>query len=208
MRERFGKKAQFFLLAAVIISAIVISLGITANEAKINKEPEHFYDYSYNVKRETGAVVDYEIFTDFGNDADLGKFVDLLAKDIRDEDSDSNFLFIYGDYSQLILKNYGSESVVVGVGGEDDVIPGANYKIKSTVKIRGIDNVYTEIDTPMNEFDGSWNKTFTSDDGIGEGSFVEVKIRDYVFPFNVSKYKQVIFIMQKDEEGESYVSVK
>ncbi len=51
-----NKRAQFFLLAAVIISVVVISLGITANRATVNREPGNFYDFSYEVKRETGAV--------------------------------------------------------------------------------------------------------------------------------------------------------
>ena len=60
-------RGQFFLLAAVIISVVVISFGVSSNVAKGNREPEDFYDFSYEMKREVGAVIDYEIYSDFYN---------------------------------------------------------------------------------------------------------------------------------------------
>jgi len=105
-----NRRAQFFLLAAVIISAVVISLGITANRATVNREPGNFYDFSYEVKREAGAVLDYEIYTNVqidGVDQPLEDFVRLLAKDISDKNPDANFKFIYGNNENLIEKDFG-----------------------------------------------------------------------------------------------------
>ncbi|MDP2947086.1 MAG: hypothetical protein Q8N88_03140, partial [Nanoarchaeota archaeon] len=203
-KERAGKKAQFFLLAAVIISAIVVSMGITANRAVIFKEPENFYDYSYSVKKETGAVVDYEIYTGFANNANLDNFVNLLAKDIRDKDPNLDFLFIYGNSSKMTLKNYGSRSA--RVNGE--IVPGEGFKIKSVIREK---NFFTEVEETLGEYgEYSWNKTYTNlevYEASGNSPFIEVSIRNFNFNFDITNYKQVIFIIEKEENNESYVAV-
>lgn len=198
------KRAQFFLLTAVIISAIVISLGITANKATITKQPDKFYDYSFNVKKEAGAVIDYEIFSNFSDDANLSNFVDLLAKDMRDRDPNLNFLFAYGDSSKMTLKNYGSKSAEVTTGtlhamnSQPTTVSGANYKIKSKIK-NG--HFFTEVDESGDMFDdNAYKREFTDIDAIG------VSINEHDFDFNISKNKQVIFIVVKEENNESYIA--
>ena len=116
-----SKRAQIFLLAAVIVSAIVISLGITANQARISNEPKNFEDFSYEVKREMGAVIDYEIYTNFSEDDNLDEFVDILAEDIKDKNPNANFMFIYGDENGIILKAYNpqksNKKSTISIGG-------------------------------------------------------------------------------------------
>ena len=101
-----NKGAQFFLLAAVIISAVVISLGITANRATVNREPANFYDFSYEVKRETGAILNSEIYKMKDPNEDIGVFVDLLAEDIKDKNPDADFKFVYGNNEELIESDF------------------------------------------------------------------------------------------------------
>jgi hypothetical protein len=110
-----NKRAQFFLLAAVIISVVVISLGFSENWAKIRNEPDSFYDFSYEVERETGAVLDYDIYTSFDGNADLDNFVNLLADDISDTNPDTNFVIVYGDEDGVEIQNHGEDSIEVSV---------------------------------------------------------------------------------------------
>jgi hypothetical protein len=204
MKKGFSKEAQFFLLTAVIISAIVISLGITANQAIISSNPEHIYDYTFNVKKETGAVVDYEIYTDFENNVNLENFVGIIAEDMRDRDPALNFLFIYGDTNKTVIKNYGSQNAEVIMGMDGEIIEGGGFKITSSIKLD--DGTYTEVEETLKEYGkGTWNKTYIN---LPDKSFVDVRIKDYSFPFLVSKYKQVIFITQKDERNGTYVAVE
>jgi len=192
-----GKRAQFFLLAAVIISSIVISLGIIANRATVNSEPGSFYDFSYEVKRETGAVMDYEIYSGFDDGANLTSFIELLAEDIRDKNSDAEILFIYGDNETMSVRNYGSRDVLI----VDSAVSGSGAITSSGIRI------------------GSWNLPIDStvkafDDKAGQfdvtvkNNILDVNIEGYDYEFPVSKYRQVIFIMQKEVGDENFISVR
>ena len=193
------KRAQFFLLAAVVISAVVISLGFVANKATTNREPGSFYDFSYEVQRETGAVIDYEIYTI--SEGELEDFVDLLAEDISDRDPDSNFIFIYGNNTGMTLKNYGSDSVDIG----DEVVAGSGSTAISSICIGShCDTVHDLFgDYDDSEGEATWNETDL--EGMGEIT-VTIGDNDYEFPF--SEHKQVIFIIQKETEDENFISVE
>jgi hypothetical protein len=60
---RGDKKGQFFLLAAVIISVIVLSLGATTNRVIVQNNFQDINDFTYEVEREIGEVLNYEIYT-------------------------------------------------------------------------------------------------------------------------------------------------
>lgn len=191
-----NKRAQFFLLAAVIISAVVISLGITANRATVNREPGNFYDFSYEVSRETGAVLDYEIYSGFEPNTDLTIFVNLLAEDIRDKNPDANFLFLYGNNESMELRNYGSEDAFI----EDDLISGSGAGAISTICIG---SYCQSVDETVGDFvEGAGSVTLSD---VGDEVSVEVEGNKFEFP--VSRHRQVIFIMQKGAGDESFVAV-
>ena len=195
------KRAQFFLLAAVIISTVILSLGITSNWARVSHEPKGFYDFSYEVKRETGAVADYVIYTDVDG-GKLEEFVVLLAKDIKDRDPDSEFLFIYGDSSNMTLKNYGAKSATVG--GEEAPGGGSLFINKICMGSK-----CQSIDMPIYEYRGDiGTKKFNKTELESLGNEIIVEIEGYEFPFLISEHKQVIFIMQKDVEDESFITVE
>jgi len=192
-----GKRAQFFLLAAVIISAVVISLGVTANRATINREPGNFYDFSYEVKREAGGVLDYEIYNNIDDETDLAGFVDLLATDIKDKDPESSFLFLYGNNQSMKLRNYGSQNV----NADGELVPGSGE-----VSI-------SKICYPSSCFDVKQD-IYTLVDGIGEaeikdlGESLTIIVDGYNYTFPVSRHRQVIFIMQKKGvDDESFIAV-
>jgi len=192
-----GKRAQFFLLAAVIISAVVISLGITANRATVNREPGNFYDFSYEVKRESGAVLDYEIYTNVERgdlDQPLEEFVTLLAEDIRDKNPDANFLFLYGNNEDMNLRNYGEN---VSAEGED--VPDGGIAISQICLGTNCQPVENFVDA-YTEDDGSTDLHPIDGDVV-----VTVEGNEYEFP--VSEHRQVIFIMQKGVGDESFVAV-
>lgn len=174
------KRGQFFLLTAVIISVVVLSLGVTTNQAVFSEEPENFYDFSYEVEREVGAVIDYEVYSGFEDEVDLDAFVDLLSEDIKDRSPGSDFLFIYGDGDEVTLKGY--------VASDDS----------SKVCLGEVcQTVYGDL---ADWVSGSEYMEGGSDDEI----VVILDEERYVFPTFTGK--QVLFIMQKDVGDESYVS--
>lgn len=197
-----NKRGQFFLLAAVIISVVAISLGVTSNLARVSKDPKGFYDFTYEVERETGAVMDYEIYTDFSDGCNLTEFIELLAKDIRDRDPSSNFIFIYGDnVSGLVLKNYGATSADI----HGTTVVGSGTPAISDICLGGYcQNVSQTFGTFPDDIG---TKKFSSAELSGETN-ISVTIEEQNFVFPISEHRQVIFIIQKDVEDESFVAVK
>jgi hypothetical protein len=198
--SRINKRAQFFLLAAVIISAVIISLGIGTNKVVVSEEPTSFYDFSYEVKREVGAVLDYEVYSGFDSDVNLGDFVDLLADEITERSPGSNFIFIYGNGSATEgnwqIKNYGSESVYV----EGEEVEGLNSEDTSRICLS---SSCKEIEGDMGEVsDFQMNTDRILDDDI------LVEIEGNEFSFEPSPHRQVIFIMIKNVGSDRHVIVE
>ena len=195
------KKGQFFILAAVIIAAVIVSLGLTTNYIRVNREPENFYDFSYEVRKESGVVLDHQIYSDFDDDANLTNFVDLLATDVRDKDPDANLIFIYGNNSEMNIRNYGSEAI--GSGGED--IPGGGEESENQIVfLLGGSPITTQVGGTYDQYLDAWVQTILLE---GEDN-MEIEIRGQLYDFPVSEHKQVIFIMQKDVEDETFITVE
>jgi|APSaa5957512576_1039674.scaffolds.fasta_scaffold00222_23 hypothetical protein len=194
-----GKKGQFFLLAAVIISAVVISLSGTVNRADVNEEPGSFYDFSYEVKKEVGAVLDYEIYSDFSPEADLETFVDLMAVEIRERSPGSDFIFFYGNSTNYDLKNYVGESVYVDGTEIEGLDSGLESRICLGPTCQMIDDNTVDFDTAV--------ITSTPMDRLGSTDIL-VEIGGSEFNFSVSEHRQVIFIMQKNVGGDRHVIVE
>jgi len=192
-----GRRAQFFILAAVILSAIIISFGVISNRATINREPKNFYDYTFEVKKESGAVMDWELYSDFDSGENLTKFVDLLASDTMDKYPDANFLFVYGNSDSLVLRNYGVNDAAANgedvVAGGRPVVSGISYGTS-----------FTGVSTPQSSY-GDWDETVIIT--FGEAP-LEIEIADQDYDFQVSSDNQVLFVIQRNIDGESYVAVE
>ena len=192
-----------FLLAAVIISAIVVSFAFTANEARVNNEPDNFRDISYEVKKETGAVMDYQVYTGFNDDANLTEFVDLLAEDFYEQDSGLNIMFIYGNSSNVTFRNYGAQTV----GVRDGPVHGAATKITSTIWSGG---TVQEVEERLQDYEHEghtgalWTKNWGSTNHTDIN--VEVEVSGQKFNVSFSQNRQVIFIIQKEVGDENYIS--
>lgn len=197
------KKGQFFILAAVILAGIIISLGIVTNYVQVNREPENFYDFSYEVSKESGVVLDHQIYYGFDDDDNLTNFVDLLARDVRDKDPDVNLIFIYGNNEGMVLRNYGSESV----GTEDGEVSGGGGSVISTITACLEDSCYSIYISQLAETfeDTEWDIIMELEDGAES---IDITIRNQEYTFPVSEHKQVIFIMQKDVEDETFIAVE
>jgi hypothetical protein len=188
-----GKRAQFFLLAAVIISAVIISLGAATNRAVVNDESDDFYVYSNEAQREVAAFLDYAAYSDIGDD-ELVDFLDLLAQNMKEMNPNVDFAFVYGDGNNKVsVRNYGSRDVYVN----GDLVE-ARAQVESDIYVGGI------LKTIL--LDG---EVATGDINLkGSDSFL-IKVNEDAdeISFPASGYRQVIVVAQKEERGDIYVSI-
>ena len=194
-----NKRGQFFLLAAVIISAVIISLSVGTNRVVMNEEPGAFYDFSYEVKREVGSVLDYEVYSGFDGDANLTEFVDLLAKEIEERSPGSDFIFIYGNGTDMKVDNYGSDSVYADGVEIEGLNAGATSRICLGQACQVVNGGIGDFDSP--------DVVFVTDRSLGVNVIV-IDVEGNRFDFTSSEYRQVIFIMQKNVGGDRHIVVE
>jgi len=194
-----NSRGQFFLLAAVVISVVVVSLGAATNRAVVGKDPASFYDFSYEVKREAGEVLDYEIYSNV--DGDLDEFVQLRAADIRDSDPVANFMFIYGNNTEMNLRNYGAAEAFAG----GTPIPGSGASVISTICVGGY---CQDVDEVISDFDDGAGYVQLDETDMSGSDDIAVTVEGYNFSFPISEHRQVIFIIQKGVGDESFVAIK
>lgn len=207
--KRMNKNGQMFLLATIIISIVVISFGTTSNIVKLKPELQDFSRFAYEIKHETGAVVNYEIFSNITPGTNLDGFIDILAQDIRNKDPYTNFMFIYGNRTNVTLRNYGSYLAIAASSGCDlnnplcnVTLPGANQNFNSTVNLGGVSQ---QINFTYDSINTLWKSSlsdFTSDD------LLNVQIRGNNFNFPIGDNIQVIFLNLKDIDDETFVAVE
>ncbi|MGC9309182.1 MAG: hypothetical protein ACP5D2_00615 [Candidatus Nanoarchaeia archaeon] len=186
------KRGQFFILAAVIISLVILSFGFVSNSVIVSKEPESFYDYSHVVRKETGNVVDYQIYSGFSDDVNLSDFVDKMSKDLKDKDPEASYFFLYGNSSIVNVRNYGFSDAAAG-----------DNKIESGTTISSIS--FTSDDTKMTE-----EKEYISEEEYklllsGEDTSLDVRIEGEVYKFPLTTHKKVILLREKEVGNESFV---
>ncbi len=207
MRGIIQKRGQFFILAAVIISSIVLSLGVISNYALTSNNPTDFEKFSHGIKKETGEVVDYSIYSGFSNDEDLKNFIDLLSTYVSDKEPDSSFIFIYGNRKSITLENHGTESASISAGDDSADASAGGSKIKSKITIGGAEQ---EVFETYDYLGGNGSKIVLDNGGLGfsEGSKVNITVSSRQFSFPISNNTQVIFLIQKEEENDIYIAAK
>jgi hypothetical protein len=195
-----NRRGQFFILAAVILSVFIFSLAFTVNEVVAQGRNFGFSDYADGIERETNYILDYQVYSGVSA-LEMENFLSVLEADFKDREGGGNFMFIYGNSDLMKVKNLGTQGIEVG--GEGDVlrgVGGASSVVNSNIRIAGIG----AIDV------GNFNSENTELELIGleVGDFVEVNFNEQVYKFPVSDINQVIFIIQKDVEDETYVEVR
>ena len=193
------KKGQMFIFAAVVISAIIISLSGVKNAAVIAPEPRDINDIAKLVKRESGKVIDYEIYSQAGSNKKLEPFLNNLSRAIREKDPNANFLIIFGNNQNAEIRNYGSEGVKTCTNSGCTYQKGANSKIISKIKSG---NLFKKVTGTYSNTGDFWKETIKNQNEI------RIEVRGQEFKFSLDENRKVIFVIQKDSKDGSYISVK
>jgi len=196
-----GKRAQFFILAAVILSSIIVSLAATRNYVIINREPDRFYDLSEQIKEESGRVVDFSIV----NDADkLKDFSEKISQNIYEQEPDASFVFIYGDSSNLTIENYGLNKSVFESGNISGNLSGGGQKAESKIRLDvGDVKFHKKVIDSYKDYTDTWWGSFNPN-----VDKVRIKVNNQNYDFSLKNRQQFLMIMTKEARGERYVDVK
>ena len=196
-----GKTGQFFLLAAVIISAVIFSFGTGTNRVTVNDEPRDFYASSDEVQREIASFLDYMVFSNATND-DLVMFLDSLAENIEEMNPEIDVAFIYNGNragNRLTVRNYGPKDIYMNLGeDEESVLIEARNQREMHITESSITRTYfVDLEVENQQISlGNKNSFLVKIDEDSEGA-----------SFSASDIQRVILVMQKEERGDVYVSI-
>ena len=112
------KKAQFYIIAAVIIAIILLGLFATKNYIRVKPKDVKFYDLSKELNLESGYVIDHGIYNP--NERSLESLVEEWARTYVDYSSKvtgiGEWIFVYGNeimINAIIFTNESSGSVYI-----------------------------------------------------------------------------------------------
>lgn len=110
----WGKQGQFYLVSAIIIAAIVISVVAVSNYSKKN-EYRDISSLKEELEIESAKVIDYGVNNGF-NQAQMSQLLQNFTQEYIDtEAKDKNLYFVFGNLNNVTLKGYQSTAHVVSL---------------------------------------------------------------------------------------------
>ena len=119
-KKRFmNKKAQFFLIAALIISAVILTFGKSYTSSKVSETPAQVYDLSDQLQYEASQVIDNGLLQE-RSQADIEKDLKNLTTYYSSLNPDSDIDVIYGDNSSLKIISFSRLNNTVVINNLED----------------------------------------------------------------------------------------
>ncbi len=179
MKKRMSKKAQFYIIAAVIIAVVLLGLFATKNYIRVKPKDIKFYDLSKELNLESGYVIDYGVYNQ--EDTDLDSLVDEWASIYVDYSSKvtgvGEWIFVYGDKESVdaivfTKETSGIVSIQIGSGRTDIIITDEwKQKVEDIGVTPGTDTVIL-ISPDGTEYEFNLNKGENFFFVISKGEFV------------------------------------
>jgi len=179
MKRRMNKSGQFYLVAALVIIALIASFAGITNYIK-KTGPVKIYDLKEELGIESGQVLDYGIYNEFDNDKTNELLKDFTENYSGYVEKGFSLYFVFGNADDLVIAGY--KDLISGTVSYDlgDQRPALSIT-------KGVYNS-TTLDVPVNRI-------------------VEVVIDDKEYTFNLNEKGQTFYfvIYQKTEGGNVYV---
>ncbi len=126
------KRGQFYLIAAIVIVIVILSLSQITNYLVSKKEPLKFYDLSEELNEEGARVIDYGVYNSQNIQAIIQDYLaNYFINYSKEKESETKFLFLYGDRNLVTAITYSRESTgeisIVWGGGSFTLEATANY---------------------------------------------------------------------------------
>ena len=103
-----GKKAQFYLIAAIIIIVIIFGIFTVSNYAKTEKKDSVVYDLQKEFGLESGKVEDFTLYNNYESSDYIDNWTETYVQN-KGQELD-NFIVMYGNNSQITMLSYTKSS--------------------------------------------------------------------------------------------------
>jgi hypothetical protein len=124
--KEMNKRAQFYIIAAAIISVLFVGLAATVNYAVSSQTPVKFYDIGSQYNVEASKLIDYGTYsakTDINNT--LKNFTDQFYSSASQKEPALEIVTIYGNSTMATVYSYSSNTTYVIFAQTTETIPAA-----------------------------------------------------------------------------------
>jgi hypothetical protein len=176
-----NKRAQFFLVAALIIAALLISLATINNYARVSKEDTKFKTILESLSYESARVIDSGVYQSADQEL-INNHLSSLVENYSVSSPDSDFFVVYGSSTNLTLFNYNSCNSAGEIGIGSDV----SSEVCLSQRANG----------PCN----------SGKNCRQEGDMIILTISGNRYQFSLQEGQNFYVVLKKNKAGETYVA--
>lgn len=140
-----SKKAQFYIIASIILILIILGMAGVSNYVTVAEEPVKFYELGENLELEGAWIIDYGIYNQKNINETVQKFAEEFSDYLSQTGSDFELVIIYGDQDLSCTQTYSR-----GVTGEINT-GGGNVPIEGVILSDPICTTGSEITIPFSD---------------------------------------------------------
>jgi len=174
-----NKKAQIYLVAAIIIVMILAGLASVRTYAVARTEPIKIKDISSELKEETTRIIDYGIYSRANLNNLLNNFNKEFSEYFLEKTEETNIIFIYGNRTGLYSTQYNNQytgAVFATVGGASPTWTTSEPIINKT-------DITTKI----------------------QGNIIKVNILNKDFVFDIREGEMFYFLITQQKDNETFI---
>ena len=179
------KKAQFYIVVAVIIIVVLAGLLSVTNYINTSKKPVKFYSLADELGIESGNVINYGIYQQKDTSQLIENFTDTYSDYFDRMAGRSELIFVYGNETNLSMIAYSN----VTTGRISLEIGETNTFVDIQGKAKQKSSLILQI---LPEFD----------------NYVLVNVTDRQYKFVLNKGQNFFFVITKQIGEEKYVANK
>lgn len=172
-----GKKAQFYLTAAIVISMLIIGFSALANSSRKTDTTVKLSNYGQELRTESAKVIDYGTHKGYDS-AQMKELVKDFIDNYTSYSSDGkNMYFVFGETTGITFVGYSEkdETISLNTGATENPIT-----LHSREK-------FTEDFTP-------------------DGNPVGLTIEGIKYSFNLGEGENFYFVLEQNIGGENYAA--
>lgn len=130
---RMGKRGQFYLIAAILLSAVIIGVAAISNSISTTGNTD-LGGLKQQIQVEGSKTVDYAINNGLSQ-AQTDSLLSGLGQDYMDANPDKDFYFVYGSDSSIIINGTQASDKTVALDGH--TITSSSGPFSSTITPSG-----------------------------------------------------------------------
>lgn len=196
-----GKKGQIYIIAAIILSAVIFAIVSVTNLARQEQFRGDFEKLSQNYEREGSRIINLAVKERTDATGRFGNFTYLFTSYSKTQNPKFGLVYVLDHQGKVTIGNYLKESVAIDTGTEPKLeIPGCFENVEASV-------AFGKLSVNFGVNDPSIGACIqTVDEPASKKLYVEIENQWYPFELVADKPQlMIVSRMQQEEQKKVFV---